>query len=161
MIAGNAVNKNRIFIVCFPSFPNVPSSSMSSSLPPPYAVRDEFLNLDLPNSASLRTFASNAFMTRLSAEHLEPMVQYFVRIRDEFSWDKRSKTNKEKSAIRQHIRSYLLHAEALSDIIIRHKDLAAAQRIPVPRVPWINAVFRANSVYGFEGDENQLFRKSS
>jgi hypothetical protein len=46
----------------------------------------------------------------------------------------------------------------LSDYVIRHHDLAEAKRIPTPRVAWLQVVMRADSVYGFEGDDNQLLR---
>lgn len=46
----------------------------------------------------------------------------------------------------------------MSDYVIRHHDLAEANRIPTPRVAWLQVVMRADSVYGFEGDDNQLLR---
>jgi hypothetical protein len=46
----------------------------------------------------------------------------------------------------------------LSDYVIHHHDLAEANHIPTPRVAWLQVVMRADSVYGFEGDDNQLLR---
>lgn len=74
------------------------------------AVRDEFLNLDFPTSGLLQEFSIHPFMRKLTSEHLDPMLQYFLRIREEFSWSDEDKTPAEKKAIRQHLGSYLEHA---------------------------------------------------
>ena len=144
-----------------------------------FAVRDEFLNLDFPTAATLHEHACHPFMRRLTIEHLEPMVQFYMCIHEDFTWTLPVKTELEKKAMRQWIHTYLDHADLfplsdsvevtdvapsfvpqahLSDIIIRYKDLAAARRIPAPRVVWLNMVLRADSVFGFEGDEDATLR---
>ncbi|KAJ7446851.1 hypothetical protein B0H11DRAFT_1929884 [Mycena galericulata] len=123
-----------------------------------FAVRDEFLNLDFSSPAQLYEFSRHPFIRRLTNEHLEPMVQYFLRIREDFSWTERIKTADEKTALRQHLRSYLDHAGHLADIIIRFEDLARADRIPCPKVSWLYLVIRDEQFYGFEGDEEGLLK---
>ncbi|KAJ7467048.1 hypothetical protein FB451DRAFT_1401900 [Mycena latifolia] len=56
---------------------------------------------------------------RLANEHLEPMVQFFLYIREAFSWEPGKKTETERRALRQHIRSYLHHTEHIADIVVR------------------------------------------
>ncbi|KAJ7444145.1 hypothetical protein B0H11DRAFT_1931304 [Mycena galericulata] len=146
-----------------------------------FAVRDEFLNLDFLSPAQLYEFSRHPFICRLTNEHLEPMVQYFLHIREDFSWTEQIKTADEKTALRQHLRSYLEHAVSkvvredfvrwqlmrdrignlqghLADIIIRFEDLAHADRIPCPKVSWLYLVIRAEQFYGFEGDEEGLLK---
>ncbi|KAJ7913280.1 hypothetical protein B0H13DRAFT_1873964 [Mycena leptocephala] len=151
-------------------------------------VRDEFLNCDFPTVGQMVDFAHHPFMARVSREILEPLYQFFLRIREDFTWSPESKTKGEK-----RVRDYLEMAGRLSDyviwcnsvnfiamwpvttggcitictvttghfparflVVIRHHDLAEANRIPTPRVAWLQVVMRADSVYGFEGDDNQL-----
>ncbi|KAJ7814475.1 hypothetical protein B0H13DRAFT_1924823 [Mycena leptocephala] len=68
-----------------------------------------------------------------------------------FTWSPETKTKGEKRVMRQRVRDYLEMAGRLSDYVIRHHDLAEANRIPTPRVAWLQVVMRADSVYGFEG----------
>ncbi|KAJ6536586.1 hypothetical protein DFH09DRAFT_1324616 [Mycena vulgaris] len=124
----------------------------------PFAVRDEFLDLDFPSVAATHAYANHPSMHRLSSEHLEPMVKYFLRIREEFSWEPHTKTERERLDIRQFVRAYFEHAEHLSDMIIRCAELAAARRIPCPGIRWINVVMRAENIYGFDGDEDTVFK---
>ncbi|KAJ7814190.1 hypothetical protein B0H13DRAFT_2381917 [Mycena leptocephala] len=121
-------------------------------------VRDEFLNCDFPTVRQMVDFTHHPFMARVSREILEPLYQFFLRIREDFTWSPESKTKGEKRVMRQRIRDYLEMAGRLSDYVIRHHDLAEANRIPTPRVAWLQVVMRADSVYGFEGDDNQLLR---
>ncbi|KAJ7875236.1 hypothetical protein B0H13DRAFT_1894189 [Mycena leptocephala] len=121
-------------------------------------IRDEFLNCDFPTVGQMVDFAHHPFMARVSREILEPLYQFFLRIREDFTWSPESKTKGEKHVMWQRIRDYLEMAGRLSDYVIRHHDLAEANRIPTPRVAWLQVVMRADSVYGFEGDDNQLLR---
>ncbi|KAJ7913289.1 hypothetical protein B0H13DRAFT_1873972 [Mycena leptocephala] len=121
-------------------------------------VRDEFLNCDFPTVGQMVDFAHHPFMARVSREILEPLYQFFLRIREDFTWSPETKTKGEKRVMRQRVRDYLEMAGRLSDYVIRHHDLAEAKRIPTPRVAWLQVVMRADSVYGFEGDDNQLLR---
>ncbi|KAJ7834185.1 hypothetical protein B0H13DRAFT_1914213 [Mycena leptocephala] len=116
-------------------------------------IRDKFLNCDFPTVGQMVDFAHHPFMARVSREILEPLYQFFLRIREDFTWSPETKT-KGKSGVRD----YLEMAGRLSDYVIRHHDLAEAKRIPMPRVAWLQVVMRADSVYGFEGDGNQLLR---
>lgn len=55
--------------------------------------------------------------------------------------------------------SFLRFVQArLSDMVIQYHELAGDRRVPVPRVAWLQVVMRADSVYGFEGDDNHLLR---
>ncbi|KAJ7829337.1 hypothetical protein B0H13DRAFT_1916574 [Mycena leptocephala] len=121
-------------------------------------VRDEFLNCDFPTVGQMVDFAHHPFMARLSREILEPLYQFFLRIREDFTWSPETKTKGEKRVMCQRVRDYLEMAGRLSDYVIRHHDLAEAKHIPTPRVAWLQVVMRADSVYGFEGDDNQLLR---
>ncbi|KAJ6553766.1 hypothetical protein DFH09DRAFT_1318791 [Mycena vulgaris] len=123
-----------------------------------FAVRDEFLNLDFPTVGDLHSFSLHPFMLRLTRDHLEPMVQFFLRIREEFSWTPESKSERERMMLRQCVRSYFDHAEHVADIVIRYKDLAAAHRVPAPSVSWLQVVMRAENLYGFEGDNDTVLR---
>ncbi|KAJ7936010.1 hypothetical protein B0H13DRAFT_1853713 [Mycena leptocephala] len=121
-------------------------------------VRDEFLNCDFSTVGQMVDFAHHPFMARVSREILEPLYQFFLRIREDFTWSPETKTKGEKRVMRQRVRDYLEMAGCLSDYVIHHHDLAEAKRIPTPRVAWLQVVMRADSVYGFEGDDNQLLR---
>ncbi|KAJ7815213.1 hypothetical protein B0H13DRAFT_1924306, partial [Mycena leptocephala] len=121
-------------------------------------VRDEFLNCDFSTVGQMVDFAHHPFMARVSREILEPLYQFFLRIREDFTWSPETKTKGEKRVMRQRVRDYLEMAGRLSDYVIRHHDLAEAKRILTPRVAWLQVVMRADSVYGFEGDDNQLLR---
>jgi len=72
-----------------------------------YGVRDEFLNLDFSDTAQLFDFAEHPFMKRISREVLEPMLQIYLRIREDFSWAADTKTEAEKVFLRQQLRAYL------------------------------------------------------
>ncbi|KAJ7849894.1 hypothetical protein B0H13DRAFT_1905999 [Mycena leptocephala] len=121
-------------------------------------VRDEFLNCDFPTVGQMVDFAHHPFMARVSREILEPLYQFFLHIREDFTWSPESKTKGEKRIMRRRVRDYLEMAGRLSDYVIRHHDLAEANHIPTPHVAWLQVVMRADSVYGFEGDDNQLLR---
>ncbi|KAJ7910754.1 hypothetical protein B0H13DRAFT_1876472 [Mycena leptocephala] len=121
-------------------------------------VRDEFLNCDFSTVGQMVDFAHHPFMARVSREILEPLYQFFLCIREDFTWSPETKTKGEKRVMRQRVRDYLEMAGRLSDYVIHHHDLAEAKRIPTPRVAWLQVVMRADSVYGFEGDDNQLLR---
>lgn len=41
-------------------------------------------------------------------------------------------------------------------MVVRYKALAAARRVPVPRVTWLKIVMDASQVYGFDGDEDPI-----
>ncbi|KAJ7915891.1 hypothetical protein B0H13DRAFT_1871638 [Mycena leptocephala] len=128
-------------------------------LPKPVSMFcNEFLNCDFPTVGQMVDFAHHPFMARVSREILEPLYQFFLRIREDFTWSPESKTKGEKRVMQQRVRDYLEMAGRLSDYVIRHHDLAEANRIPTPRVAWLQVVMRADSVYGFEGDDNQLLR---
>ncbi|KAJ7430428.1 hypothetical protein B0H11DRAFT_1943009 [Mycena galericulata] len=123
-----------------------------------FAVRDEFLNLNFSSPAQLYDFSRHPFARWLTNEHLEPMVQFFLHIREEFSWSEETKSPSEKATLQRHLRSYLDHAGHLSDIIIRFEDLAAAGRIPCPKVSWLYLVVQAEQLYGFEGEDEGLLK---
>ncbi|KAJ7882868.1 hypothetical protein B0H13DRAFT_1890714 [Mycena leptocephala] len=121
-------------------------------------VHDEFLNCNFPTVRQMVDFAHYPFMAQVSREILEPLYQFFLRIHEDFTWSPETKTKGEKHVMHQRIRDYLEMAGYLSDYVIRHHDLAEAKRIPTPRIAWLQVVMRADSVYGFEGDDNQLLR---
>ncbi|KAJ7618092.1 hypothetical protein B0H17DRAFT_1152412 [Mycena rosella] len=100
---------------------------------PRFPVRDEFLNLDFPTMQLVHEFSLHPFMRRLSREQFEPMAQFAIHIRDNFSWSPHTLAEGKRKAMRQSLRSYLRHTETLSDII-------------------------AETVYGFEGDHEDLKR---
>lgn len=87
-------------------------------VPPPMAlsaadfpiIRDEFLNLDFSSTSRLRAFSQHPMMRDLTAEHFEPMLEYLLRIREEFSWVPSQKTEAERAALRKYIGYYLSHA---------------------------------------------------
>lgn len=43
-------------------------------------------------------------------------------------------------------------------MVIEYRELAEGHRIPVPRVSFLREVMRAESVYGFQGDEDMVLR---
>ncbi|KAJ7920670.1 hypothetical protein B0H13DRAFT_1867397 [Mycena leptocephala] len=86
------------------------------------------------------------------------LQELFYEIDLDFTWSPETKTKGEKRVMRQRVRNYLEMAGRLSDYVSRHHDLAEAKRILTPRVAWLQVVMRADSVYGFEGDDNQLLR---
>ncbi|KAJ6540020.1 hypothetical protein DFH09DRAFT_1090027 [Mycena vulgaris] len=79
----------------------------------PFAVRDEFLDLDFPSVAATHAYANHPSMHRLSSEHLELVVKYFLRIREEFSWELHTKTERERLDICQFVRAYFEHVGAV------------------------------------------------
>ncbi|KAJ7616872.1 hypothetical protein B0H17DRAFT_1220176 [Mycena rosella] len=93
---------------------------------PRFPVRDEFLNLDFPMMQLVHKFSLHPFMRRLSREQFEPMAQFAIHIRDNFSWSPHTLAEGKPKAMRQSLRSYFWHTETLSDIIVRYKDLASA-----------------------------------
>jgi hypothetical protein len=70
-------------------------------------VRDEFLNCDFSTVGQMVDFAHHPFMARVSREILEPLYQFFLRIREDFTWSPESKTKGEKRVMRQRVRDYL------------------------------------------------------
>ncbi|KAJ6521378.1 hypothetical protein DFH09DRAFT_1097825 [Mycena vulgaris] len=108
-------------------------------------------------------------MLRLTRDHLEPMVQFFLHIREEFSWMPESKSERECMMLRQLISwcstestdgcfPFLDPQEHVADIVIRYKDLAAAHRVPAPSISWLQVIMRAENLDGFEGDDDTVFR---
>ncbi|KAJ7118194.1 hypothetical protein C8R44DRAFT_878818 [Mycena epipterygia] len=126
-------------------------------------IRDEFLNLDFPTTGQLFDYAEHPFMKKVSRELLEPLFQFYIRIRDDFSWAESTKPRLRsacfgsESVIIWKWRICYVQAR-LSDMILRYEEMAVSRRLPVPRVLWMQCVLRADSVYGFEGDKNWMIR---
>ncbi|KAJ7838317.1 hypothetical protein B0H13DRAFT_1911932 [Mycena leptocephala] len=106
-------------------------------------LRELFYEIDLPGSSAL------------IARGVRPVLPSHSR---GFYLVSGSKMKGEKRVMHQRVRDYLEMAGRLSDYVIHHHDLAEAKRIPTPRIAWLQVVMRADSVYGFEGDDNQLLR---
>ncbi|KAJ7605226.1 hypothetical protein DFH06DRAFT_1150619 [Mycena polygramma] len=123
-----------------------------------FFLRDEFLNCEYPSIEEITAYAKHPFMAKLSCDILEPMNHYLSCIRAEFCPPEESKVPWKKRAMRVRIRDYLDHAERLSDMVIEYRELAEGHRIPVPRVSFLREVMRAESVYGFQGDEDMILR---
>ncbi|KAJ7070251.1 hypothetical protein B0H15DRAFT_807218 [Mycena belliarum] len=123
-----------------------------------FAVREEFQNLDIPTLGALHEFSCLPFIRRLVAEQLEPMLQYYVRIREQLVKSLKARPETDRNMTRQWLRSYMEHAGNLSDVIIRYKDLADARRIPTPPIPWLQIIMRAEQKFGFAGDEEPIPR---
>ncbi|KAJ7601699.1 hypothetical protein DFH06DRAFT_1149870 [Mycena polygramma] len=146
--------------------------------PKPFFLRDEFLNCEYPSIEEITAYAQHPFMAKLSRDVLEPMSHYLSCIRAEFCPPEESKVSWKKRAMRVRIRDYLDHAvcvlelssgylfnpvracfqEQLSDMVIEYRELAEGHRIPVPRVSFLREAMRAESVYGFQGDEDMILR---
>ncbi|KAJ7691991.1 hypothetical protein B0H17DRAFT_1133509 [Mycena rosella] len=139
-------------------FPPMASMGKAKRPTPHFPVRDEFLNLDFPTMQLVHEFSLHPFMRRLSREKFEPMAQFAIHIRDNFSWSPHTLAEGKHKAMCQSLWSYLRHMETLSDIIVRYKDLASTCRIPCPSVSWLSIVMRVETVYGFEGDHEDLKR---
>ncbi|KAJ7602015.1 hypothetical protein DFH06DRAFT_1153218 [Mycena polygramma] len=135
-------------------------SPFCDSPPPPnsFFSRDEFLNCEYPSIEEITAYAKHPFMAKLSCDILEPMNHYLSCIRAEFCPPEESKVPWKKRAMRVRIRDYLDHAERLSDMVIEYHELAEGHRIPVPRVSCLREVMCAESVYGFQGDEDMILR---
>ncbi|KAJ7076696.1 hypothetical protein C8R44DRAFT_896530 [Mycena epipterygia] len=114
---------------------------------------DEFLGLNFPTPSQLADFAHHPFMAKLSRELLEPLHRLYGQINTEFSWSRDAKMPVEWELLRVLVRDYLDLASRLADFIIRYEELALLRRVPAPPVPWILCVMRAESVYGFVGDD--------
>jgi hypothetical protein len=69
-------------------------------------VRDEFLNCDFPTVSAMVDFAHHPFMARVSREILEPLYQFFLHIREDFTWSPENRTEGEKRIMRQRVRDY-------------------------------------------------------
>ncbi|KAJ7685800.1 hypothetical protein DFH06DRAFT_1119183 [Mycena polygramma] len=123
-----------------------------------FFLRDEFLNCEYPSVEEITAYAKHPFMAKLSCDILEPMNHYLSCIRAEFCPPEESKVPWKKRAMRVRIRDYLDHAERLSDMVIEYRELAEGHRIPVPRVSFLREVMHAESVYGFQGDEDMILR---
>jgi hypothetical protein len=80
-------------------------------------VRDEFLNCDFPTVGQMVDFAHHPFMARVSREILEPLYQFFLRIREDFTWSPETKTKGEKRVMRQRVRDYLEMAVSLGPLV--------------------------------------------
>ncbi|KAJ7066863.1 hypothetical protein B0H15DRAFT_807551 [Mycena belliarum] len=126
-----------------------------------FAVREEFQNLDIPTLGALHEFSCLPFIRRLVAEQLEPMLQYYVRIREQLVKSLKARPETDRNMTRQWLRSYMEHAGNLSDVIIRYKDLADARRIPTPPIPWLQIIMRAEQKFGFAGDEEPIPRANA
>ncbi|KAJ7604500.1 hypothetical protein DFH06DRAFT_1151147 [Mycena polygramma] len=113
-----------------------------------FFLRDEFLNCEYPSIEEITAYAKHPFMAKLSCDILEPMNHYLSCIRAEFCPPEESKVPWKKRAMR----------ERLSDMVIEYRELAEGHRIPVPRVSFLREVMRAESVYGFQGDEDMILR---
>ncbi|KAJ7678246.1 hypothetical protein DFH06DRAFT_1121745 [Mycena polygramma] len=113
-----------------------------------FFLRDEFLNCEYPSVEEITAYAKHPFMAKLSCDILEPMNHYLSCIRAEFCPPEESKVPWKKRAMR----------ERLSDMVIEYRELAEGHRIPVPRVSFLREVMRAESVYGFQGDEDMILR---
>lgn len=142
-----------------------------------FHLRDEFLNCVYPSVEEISAYARHPFMAKLCHDVLDPMDHYLSCIRAEFCPPEESKASWKKRAMRVRIRDYLDHAvcvaidglrlfsdpgqifqERLSDMIIEYRELAQAHRVPVPRVAFLREIMRAESVYGFQGDDDMLLR---
>ncbi|KAJ7708887.1 hypothetical protein B0H17DRAFT_1124680 [Mycena rosella] len=142
--AGNLLNLEGGFY--FPPMASTFDSMGKAKRPMPrFPVRNKFLNLDFPMMQLVHKFSLHPFMRRLSWEQFEPMAQFAIHIRDNFSWSPHTLVEGKHKAMRQSLRSYL-----------RHMDLASAHQIPCPSVSWLSIVMRAETVYGFEGDHEDL-----
>ncbi|KAJ7671841.1 hypothetical protein B0H17DRAFT_1141384 [Mycena rosella] len=120
------------------------SMGKAKRLTPRFPVHDKFLNLDFPTMQLVHNF--------------EPMAQFAIHTRNNFSWSLHTLAEGKRKAMCQSLRSYLRHTETLSNIIVRYKDLASAHRIPCPSVSWLSIVMRAETMYRFEGDHEDLKR---
>ncbi|KAJ7064420.1 hypothetical protein B0H15DRAFT_958611 [Mycena belliarum] len=121
------------------------------------AVREEFQNLDIPTLGALHEFSCLPFIRRLVAEQLEPMLQYYVRIREQLVKSLKARPETDRNMTRQ----WLLVSDVqgnLSNVIIWYKDLADARRIPTPPIPWLQIIMRAEQKFGFAGDEEPIPR---
>ncbi|KAJ7264722.1 hypothetical protein C8J57DRAFT_1230492 [Mycena rebaudengoi] len=107
-----------------------------------YAVREEFRNLDFRTAKCLREYTNLPSLVRLTREHLEPMAEYFCHIQANFCWT---------AAV--HSLQDLAH---LADMLVRYREVAEARRLPVPRVPTLRTVMRAQHTFGFMGDEDKV-----
>ncbi|KAJ7123504.1 hypothetical protein C8R44DRAFT_875695 [Mycena epipterygia] len=64
-------------------------------------IHDEFLNLDFPMTGQLFDYVEHPFMKKVSHKLLEPLFQFYIRIWDNFSWAKSTKTEAEKRVLWQ------------------------------------------------------------
>ncbi|KAJ7127201.1 hypothetical protein C8R44DRAFT_733827 [Mycena epipterygia] len=78
-------------------------------------------------------------MKKVSSELLEPLFQFYICIRDDFSWAESTKTEAEKRVLRQRIRDYMEVAARLSDMILRYEEMAVSRQLPVPWVLWMHS----------------------
>ncbi|KAJ6527225.1 hypothetical protein DFH09DRAFT_1094891 [Mycena vulgaris] len=153
------------------------ATALATHEPTNYAEYDALGNLVDPSGDSTFLQLHVAALHGFSSEHLELMVEQFLQIREEFSWDPASKSAEQREMMRQYVRTYFQHAvhlqfvlstgadryfhpfqEHVADLVVRYKDLAAARRIPAPSVSWLNVVMRVENVYGFVGDEDAVFK---
>ncbi|KAJ6534915.1 hypothetical protein B0H19DRAFT_1080324 [Mycena capillaripes] len=115
-----------------------------------FAVREEFLNCNIATIGELFTFANHPFLAKISREVLEPLYQFFLLIREDFTCTPENKSKTERQVARRRAR--------LSDLMIQHHDLVRYRCMPIPRVAWLQVVMRADASYGSEGDENSVIR---
>ncbi|KAJ7737469.1 hypothetical protein B0H14DRAFT_3516287 [Mycena olivaceomarginata] len=123
-----------------------------------FGVCDEFLNLDFPCIAQIVEHSNRPLMSDISREILEPMYQVFLVIHADAIWNPKTKSAEERHFMREKTRIYLELAGKLSDLLILHRGLASAFRVPAPRVAWLLSVMRADQLYGFSGDEVRIRR---
>ncbi|KAJ7601500.1 hypothetical protein DFH06DRAFT_1154013 [Mycena polygramma] len=109
-------------------------------------VREEFQSCDFETIAEMIDFANRPFMAKLSRDVLEPLYLTYVKIREENFFPSTGPTRSQLRWIRTHVREYLYGA------------LCEDQRIPTPRPSWIRSVMAAETIHGFEGDEDPLLR---
>ncbi|KAJ6465232.1 hypothetical protein C8R47DRAFT_1235984 [Mycena vitilis] len=165
LIPEDSSDYGEVFEKCSPS---LSATTIMSSLSPSFCdspprselfvLRDEFLNCEYPSMEEITAYAKHPFMAKVSHDILEPMNHYLSCIREDFCPPEESKVPWKKRAMRCRIRDYLDHAERLSDMVIEYRELAEGHRIPVPRVSFLREVMRAESVYGFQGDEDMVLR---
>ncbi|KAJ7812309.1 hypothetical protein B0H14DRAFT_3478936 [Mycena olivaceomarginata] len=97
--------------------------------------------------------SNRPLMSDISRDILEPMYQAFLVIHADAIWNPEMKSAEERRFMREKTRIYLELAGKLSDLLILHRGLASAFRVPAPRVAWLLSVMRADQLYGFSGDE--------
>ncbi|KAJ7691674.1 hypothetical protein B0H14DRAFT_3531784 [Mycena olivaceomarginata] len=102
-----------------------------------FGVRDEFSNLDFPCVAQIVEHSNRPLMSDISREILEPMYQAFLVIHADAIWNPEAKSAEERRFMREKTRIYLELAGKLSDLLILHRGLASAFRVPAPRVAWL------------------------
>ncbi|KAJ7270352.1 hypothetical protein C8J57DRAFT_1227001 [Mycena rebaudengoi] len=120
-----------------------------------YAGREKFRNLDFRTAKCVREYANLPSLVRLTREHLDPMAQYFCYIQANFYWTAAAHSSQDMTVMRQVIVDYLVHVAHLADMLVRYREVADARHLPVPRIPTLCTVMRAQRTFGFKGDEDK------